>query len=34
MIDKDLLKAEGIMDNNVEGLDDSADWQSSNPDSV
>ncbi|KAF6528364.1 hypothetical protein HZS61_008666 [Fusarium oxysporum f. sp. conglutinans] len=30
----DLLEAEGIEDNNVEGLDDSAGWQSSNPDSV
>jgi hypothetical protein len=29
-----LLEAEGIKDNNIEGLDDSADWQSSNPDSV
>ncbi|KAG7001073.1 hypothetical protein FOFC_02927 [Fusarium oxysporum] len=29
----DLLEAEGIQDN-VEGLDDSAGWQSSNPDSV
>jgi hypothetical protein len=29
----DLLEAEGIEDN-VEGLDDSAGWQSSNPDSV
>ncbi|PCD22033.1 hypothetical protein AU210_010943 [Fusarium oxysporum f. sp. radicis-cucumerinum] len=30
----DLLEAEGIEDNNVERLDDSAGWQSSNPDSV
>ncbi|OBS14960.1 hypothetical protein FPOA_28785 [Fusarium poae] len=30
----DLLEAESIEDNNVEGLDDSAGWQSSNPDSV
>ncbi|GKU09855.1 unnamed protein product, partial [Fusarium langsethiae] len=33
-IERDLLEAEGIEDNNVEGLDDSAGWQSSNPDSV
>jgi hypothetical protein len=30
----DLLEAEGIEDNNVEGLDDSAGWHSSNPGSV